>query len=93
MKLSRQNHESGQSLVEYVMMLIVVIGLASLLGSRLPKLMGIIQAPFKDAFARTYKYGDPLACGYDGDPPACSGPMRHPRYLLPGSARMFARGR
>ncbi len=83
--------EAGQSLVEYVLLISIIAGLGMLLNSQLPALLTKIQAPFKDAYARTYKYGDPKACGYDGDPPACSGPDRHPRYKQ--TSRMFARGR
>lgn len=89
----RRSRQLGQSLVEYVLLMALVAGMAGLLSSRLPQFLSLIQAPFKDAYVRAFKYGDPTACGYDGDPPACQGPTRHPRYLLPGSARMFARGR
>lgn len=87
----RRKSSSGQSLVEYVMLMVVVVGMAKLLTSQLPSFLKKIEGPFKDQFARTYKYGDPQACGYEGDPPVCSGtPERHPRYKE--TSRMFARG-
>ena len=88
---SRRRSASGQSLVEYVMLMVVIAGMAKLLTSQLPGLLKKIEGPFKDQFARTYKYGDPKACGFEGDPPACSGtPERHPRFFA--TSRMFARG-
>ena len=81
----------GQSLLEYVMLIAVVAGLGRILSAGLPKILKEMEGPFKDMYVRTYKYGDPKACGYENDPPACSGPARHPR--IPETSRLFARGR
>lgn len=91
MKFFRRKSVSGQSLVEYVMLMAVVAGMAKLLTGQLPGLLKKIEGPFKDQFARTYKYGRPDACGHEGDPPACGGtPENHPRFKE--TSRMFARG-
>ena len=92
LKVGIRTRQRGQALTEYLMLLIVIIGLAKIVTTQLPKYLKMLEAPFKDAFARTYKYGLPTACGYEGDPPACSGtPQAHPRYKA--TSRMFARGR
>ncbi|MBI3556589.1 MAG: hypothetical protein HY074_10035 [Deltaproteobacteria bacterium] len=88
----KRNGQRGQSLTEYVILLVVIVGLGKLVTGQLPKYLKRIEGPFKDGFARTYKYGIPSGCGFDGDPPACSGtPERHPRFK--DTNRMFARGR
>lgn len=90
---AKRERQSGQGLTEYVLLLAVVAGMGKLLISQMPKLLKSLEAPLKSEFALTYKYGDPKACGYEGDPQPCGGtPERHPRYVMPGSARMFARG-
>lgn len=85
--------ERGQSLVEYVMLLAMIAGMGKLLHGVLPEFLKRFEEPLRSDFARTYKYGDPKACGYENDPSPCSGsPEKHPRYYTANSARMFARG-
>lgn len=90
----KKYRQSGQSLVEYVMLLTIIVGMGRLVAGPLPAILRRLEEPMKDAFARTYKYGAPNSCGYENDPPACGGsPEHHPRYPISGSARMFARGK
>ena len=89
----KRRRQSGQGLTEYVLLLAVVAGMGKILLKQMPTFLKSLEAPLKSQFALVYKYGDPKACGYEGDPPPCGGtPERHPRYPLQGSARMFARG-
>ncbi len=91
-RTGRRLRQRGQALTEYVILLVVIVGLGKLVTDQLPKYLKKLEGPFKDGYARTYKYGDPAACGKDGDPPPCSGtPERHPRYKE--TSRMFGRGR
>lgn len=83
--------QRGQGLVEYVLLIAMIAGMGRLLSSQLPALLHKMEGPFKNEYARAYKYGDPNACGKENDPPECSGPVRHPRYHE--TSRMFARGR
>ena len=93
MTMTRARRNSGQSLTEYVLLLMVVAGMGRVLTSRLPELLQRIEKPFKNEYARTYKYGRPDACGFEGDPPECGGsPANHPRYLEGDKSHMFGRG-
>lgn len=84
--------QSGQSLVEYVMLIATIAGMGWILNSKLPPILQRLEKPFKNDYARTYKYGRPDACGYEGDPPECGGsPQNHPRYNEGGGSHMFGR--
>jgi len=101
-----RGRESGQSLTEYVMLLIIVAGMGKLLYSQMPAALLVLAQPFGNEFARVYEYGRPDACGqgYDNDPgaytavknpsvdaPACGGsPANHPKYGTPNY--LFGRG-
>lgn len=93
-KSRRVRAEQGQGLVEYALLLVIIFGMGRVISGELPRLLKKIGDPLKGDFVRAYKYGHPKACGFDNDPPPCSGsPEKHPRYVLPGSSRMFARGK
>ena len=95
-----RRRQSGQSLTEYVLLLMVVAAMGKMLNNQLSNIMGMVGAPFITAYAQAYKYGRVKACGqgYDEDPPSwsCGGPNLHPRYPVGGgasaSSMMFARG-
>ncbi len=83
----------GQSLVEYVLLLLVISGLGALLGRFSPRIFRSVETPIRRDFVLAYKYGDPKACGEDGDPnPPCNGtPSRHPSLPGGGNFKMFGR--
>lgn len=86
--------QSGQSTIEYALLLAVVAAMATLLFRELPARLNALEAPLKKDFKFTYRYGDPKACGTDPDEgePCTGAPDRHPGYRKAGSFRIFARG-
>ena len=93
-QIGQANGQVGQALVEYSLLLLTVAALAGILFKPARALMGKLEAPLRNDFARTYKYGDPKTCGRDDSTiPDCSGgPARHPRISGGGNFRMFGRG-
>lgn len=90
MKRSRQ---SGQSLVEYVLLTAMIAGMVSLLFGMMPRALNALEAPIKVGLPLAYKYGDPKACGYEDATAPCNGaPERHPRYPSGDNFRLFSRG-
>lgn len=74
--------ESGQTTIEYVLLLAIVVGFFVTLMTAF-KSFGLqrkLMAPLQGSFARTYQYGHPEALGYDD-----GGPKRHPRAAQTGN--------
>ncbi|MGE4234480.1 MAG: hypothetical protein AB7F43_14235 [Bacteriovoracia bacterium] len=86
----KKRTQSGQAVVEYVLLLVLVVGMLFLLSNQLPRLLATLEEPFKSDFKYAYKYGDSKARGYDDDDG--SGPVRHPRIYSAGNFRIFSRG-
>lgn len=75
--LHTQSDQSGQTAVEYVLMLALIVSLFSILVFALGRL-GLqekLLQPLKKDFANAYQMGDPQGLPYEKD----GGPMRHPR--------------
>jgi hypothetical protein len=70
-------NSSGQALLEYVMLLVIVIAMFITFSKKLSEsnVLARIQRPFKEDFARTYRYGHPQARGHDD-----GGPVNIPQY-------------
>jgi hypothetical protein len=68
--------ESGQSTLEYILLLATIATGIAFVSSRLTgmDLASRLGKPLNDNFAHTYKYGHPKALGYDD-----GGPTFHPR--------------
>lgn len=69
--------ESGQAILEYILLLAMIVGLSSLVfrGLRQMNLAGIMMGPMRGSFAKAYQSGDPRARGIDNP----NGAYRHPR--------------
>lgn len=74
--------ESGQTALEYVVLLAIVVGffMTLIAGMRTFGLQKRLLLPLQDTFAKTYQYGHPKALGYDD-----GGPARHPRASQSGN--------
>lgn len=72
----RARDEAGQTTIEYVLLLAIVVGLFSIVANGLRKsgVNQMMMRPLKEDFARVYQYGHPKARGYDD-----GGPTHHPR--------------
>jgi len=81
-------HNAGQSLVEYVLLIGLVVGLVFLLFPFLPRYFDRVQNYVADSFQRSYRYGDPRTKGFDD-----GGPEYHVRAFVPGghNYRIFRR--
>ncbi len=86
---------SGQSLVEYVLMMFIIASAAFLLFGPMKNMLALMEKPLRGDYRRTYKYGDPKACGYNDDnDEICSGePLRHPRVYAPDNFRTWGRNK
>lgn len=91
MRADAIKRQSGQSVLEYVLLMVVIAGLGSLVMAFMPRLFNELEAPLRKNYRFTYQYGFPDACGFDNDD--CGGtPKKHIRYDMPGNFRMFGRG-
>jgi Flp pilus assembly pilin Flp len=71
-----RENESGQAVVEYILLLAVVASVYILMGKALASsgLGNLLMTPITGDFARTYQYGRHDALGFDD-----GGPKNHPR--------------
>ncbi len=78
--------ESGQAIVEYILLLAVIVMVFLAIGRGLGKIgvVGQLSKPLQQDFARTYQYGHPKAKGFDD-----GGPEYHPRAVVGGKTRVF----
>ncbi len=83
----RNKRQSGQSLLEYVFLLLVVVGLVSIVYGRLGGTLDLLETPLTRDFPYTYRYGDPKARGFDDGEPT-----RHPGIYRADNFKFFARG-
>jgi hypothetical protein len=82
-----RTRKSGQTLVEYVLVVALIATFGYLVSGPMRDLLQRVEFPLRNKFKYAYKYGHPDACGKDDDLP-CTGPKLHPRYDIPGSARI-----
>lgn len=78
--------ESGQTAMEYLMVVIVIVSVFSVMVRQIRE-MGLVDrmlTPITEDFAAAYKYGHPRAKG-PADP---GGPKMHPRVVAPDNFRM-----
>jgi hypothetical protein len=69
-------NNQGQAITEYILMVAIVVGSYLIIANGIAK-MGLAQkimANLLGPFAAAYRYGHPLAKGYDD-----GGPVNHPR--------------
>ena len=84
--------ESGQALIEYVLLICLIAGMINILNRGMPAFLASLEAPLRVDFKRAYRNGHPKACGFE-DPDPCSGqPEKHPRHLGGDNFRLFGRG-
>jgi len=76
---------SGQAIVEYVLLMAIVVYFFSIVigGLKNMEFSNMMVNPVKKEFASAYCYGHPKAIGFDEN----GGPYMHPR--APGATRMF----
>lgn len=81
-------NQSGQTLVEYVLMIALVVVLSQVLMPFLPQQFGKIERFVQDRYRASYRYGHPEAKGWDD-----GGPKNHPRASVAGNNnfRIFRR--
>ncbi len=79
---------SGQTVVEYVLLMGIMILMTTLLVRYLPPTFARLEKLVKDKYLASYRYGDPLTKGWDE-----GGPTLHPRAYEPGGRnfRIFRR--
>lgn len=77
------NDQSGQAVIEYVLMLAIALTafLVVARGLSVLKVEERLMRPLSQSYAKTYQYGHPEASGYGDE----DGPKRHPRAVVPGS--------
>ncbi|MEK6705154.1 MAG: hypothetical protein AABZ06_05150 [Bdellovibrionota bacterium] len=76
-------HEDGQAILEYILLLMTVVGAYLIVVNSLGKfkLSEKMMAPLNGDFKRAYQYGHPQALGYDD-----GGPENHP-FAPPSSGK------
>jgi hypothetical protein len=79
----KRNGRSGQSLIEYVLLVAIVVMLFSFVMKRLADgdAMARLKRPFTEEFKFTYRYGHPEARGHED-----GGPVNIPQYQPAGNA-------
>ncbi len=81
-----KGNQSGQAMVEYILLLLVVVGGFLVLSKGMER-MGVTQVlttPITQNFAMAYKYGHPKAKGFDEGTPE-----NHPRISGAGGGNNF----
>jgi hypothetical protein len=78
--------DSGQAVLEYILLLTLVVSLFGVIASSLGKfdIGGKLLGPLSGDFAHAYRYGHPKALGYDD-----GGPKKHPRANGGDNFRIF----
>ncbi len=78
--------ESGQAVLEYVLLLTLVVSIFGVISSALGKFdfAGKLLGPLSGDFAHAYRYGHPKALGFDD-----GGPKKHPRANGGDNFRIF----
>ena len=88
----RRDSQSGQAVIEYILLLSIVVIASVLLKNFLQKQTFSTKLidNLKNEFARSYRYGHPMAKGFDNDAPySKDGPSMHPRIVESGNFRIF----
>ena len=78
--------ESGQGVVEYVLLLAIVVGFYMVVynGMKRVRAGDLLMRPLTQGYASAYKYGHPRAKGFDEGTP-----VNHPRAVVDGKNRVF----
>ena len=87
---TRANDQRGQAILEYILLLLVISGVAYGVSAYLRR-ANITQAvtkPIREDFARAYKYGHSKAKGYDE-----GAPIKHVRIEDDGNFRLYIKPR
>lgn len=81
-----KNSESGQAVIEYVLLLSIVTAAFVVVSQGLTRagLTRILMKPLRENFARAYQHGHPEALGFED-----GGPKKHPRAQGENSFRLF----
>jgi hypothetical protein len=86
--VSPARDESGQAVVEYVLLLSITFSLFLIVAKGLSvfKVEEKLLRPLSVSYAAAYRYGHPEALGFED-----GGPKKHPRAIAPGteSFRIF----
>jgi len=82
----RHSDESGQTVIEYILLLSIITAAFVVVSKGLTRagLTRMLMRPLQENFARAYQYGHPEALGYDD-----GGPKKHPRAQGENSFRLF----
>jgi hypothetical protein len=77
--------QSGQAIVEYVLLLVLVVGFTRIIFRYLPDVIRTLETSFTERYTASYQYGDMTVRGGE------NGYERHPRAPGQGNFRMFRR--
>lgn len=75
----------GQAVIEYVLLMVMVIGSVFLFMRFLPEQLGRYERQITEGYANSYRFGDAAASGDDGNY------VLHPRVSSAGNFRMWKR--
>jgi hypothetical protein len=94
MDIIKKKKNNGQSLVEYVVLIAMIVSSGSILVKPMKNLLDLLEKPIRVDFKYIYTYGDPKACGREDNEDHCQGtPVRHARINAPENFRMVGRGK
>lgn len=88
MRVKLRKRASGQALVEYVLVLLMVVMATRLVLGYLPGQLQRLERFMTDQYASSYRYGDSRTKGPDGD---SGGYEMHPRVTTAGNFRIWKR--
>lgn len=85
-KVLHPSNRSGQAVTEYLLLLLIILGIASIIrvGLRKYRVPDLLLQPIQKNFYYTYRYGHVEARGPDD-----GGFKHHPRYIGGGNFRLF----
>ena len=88
----KRKRQSGQSLLEYVLLMMVIAGFGGLAVGLMPRALNALESPIRKKYKRIYQQGFEDACGYDDTDPPCTGtPNNHIRVSEGHNFRLFGR--
>ncbi len=85
--IRKRTNQSGQGVVEYVLLLLVVMGFVRIIFNFLPDRLRAMERSFTESFAASYRYGDVKTKGGE------DGYEYHPRAPGTTNFRMWKRMR
>lgn len=85
-KRGQKKDQIGQAAIEYILLIFIVLMVFFIAIQLIKKanVIGQIAQPIKDSYAHAYRYGHPLAKGYDD-----GGPDHHPRAYGGNNFRLY----